>query len=762
MGRDEAPSRRRRIGGTSSNNRRGAAPRFGLLLILALASRAAIAEGVPIDVLFISSLDAGSPDTTIILDAFKSGIAEKGRRAEVFLEALDVLRFPWTPHRERAFAAYLADRYGGYRFDVIIAQASEAFAAAVPYRNAHAPGVPVYGFHRIDMSLIARYSSEAEVYSRVLSGPFPPTLRLAAGLFPKARKLYLTGTMNPGYMESFEKELRAIQGELPGLEIVFAVNAEYAEVETLLSKADADSMVLLLPGGWRLPNGGYVGGTDMVDRLSSAAPIPFFGVQESSFGTGLVGGYLIDREKLGREAAEIAQEILFGGKPERRLVSEALVPTLDARALKRFSVPASLIPGNARILFAPPAFWLRHEELLKAAGAALLVALVALLVLVLVRRREAALFKEANIRLERSVAESTRDLRTANTELEASNANLEESLKRIEEMQDKLVEETRDTVLGRVALGLAHEINTPLAAIKAAADSARSLLGTESGGLPAALSKLDERRLALFFKLMGKRPQSHPGIEDELYPTQHAGFEARLYRLGVDHDRDLVEVLLEAGLDSLPDADLALLCIPANRDLLECLYLDRALDRSIGITLVAAERIAQVLEAVRNYSRDPPKDVSKASSSIGESLDRALFLFREAMRKGASIDLRLESGLPPVPLARTHLVRIWTSLIQNAIRAMDGEGDIVVTARRSGGSAIVEVTDSGPGVPLAIRDKLFTPFATADDPEHGMGLGLSICKRIVEGAHGEISYEERDGRTVFSVRLPFVERPHDK
>ncbi len=93
---------------------------------------------------------------------------------------------------------------------------------------------------------------------------------------------------------------------------------------------------------------------------------------------------------------------------------------------------------------------------------------------------------------------------------------------------------------------------------------------------------------------------------------------------------------------------------------------------------------------------------------------------------------------------------------------MKGRGTIELRSRREGKSVVVEVLDSGPGVDPSLKDELFTPFAAADDMSRGMGLGLSICRRIVENAGGEIFHSEEEGRTKFGVRLPAAELPPDE
>jgi signal transduction histidine kinase len=92
--------------------------------------------------------------------------------------------------------------------------------------------------------------------------------------------------------------------------------------------------------------------------------------------------------------------------------------------------------------------------------------------------------------------------------------------------------------------------------------------------------------------------------------------------------------------------------------------------------------------------------------------------------------------------------------MNNALQAMEYRGTLEIETRREGGEIVVSFTDSGAGIPEEIRPKIFTPFFTTKPPGEGTGIGLDICKRIVERHGGSIGFDSRPGRTTFWVRLP--------
>ena len=99
--------------------------------------------------------------------------------------------------------------------------------------------------------------------------------------------------------------------------------------------------------------------------------------------------------------------------------------------------------------------------------------------------------------------------------------------------------------------------------------------------------------------------------------------------------------------------------------------------------------------------------------------------------------------------------QVWTNLIDNAIAAMSGQGTLTLRTRREDEWVVVEVEDSGPGIPEAVQAKIFDPFFTTKPPGEGTGLGLNISHNIIVQKHGgQIGVESRPGRTCFVVRLP--------
>jgi signal transduction histidine kinase len=173
------------------------------------------------------------------------------------------------------------------------------------------------------------------------------------------------------------------------------------------------------------------------------------------------------------------------------------------------------------------------------------------------------------------------------------------------------------------------------------------------------------------------------------------------------------------------------------------------------------ERIHRILRDLLQFARpgarsssEPiePGDVSAAIT------DTATLVSPQKALKEVELQLDIEQDLPLVPLSREQLVQILLNLMLNAADAVGAGGQIRVRARTTGGQVELTVEDDGPGVPKAIRDRLFEPFATTKEVGRGTGLGLAVCRGLVEAAGGTIALDEQHtAGAKFVILLPSIE-----
>jgi signal transduction histidine kinase len=125
---------------------------------------------------------------------------------------------------------------------------------------------------------------------------------------------------------------------------------------------------------------------------------------------------------------------------------------------------------------------------------------------------------------------------------------------------------------------------------------------------------------------------------------------------------------------------------------------------------------------------------------------------------GVQLVKEFDRSLPTISVYAAELNQVWTNLIDNALQAMDGHGTLTVRTARAGDRLLVEIGDTGPGVPEEIKARIFEPFFTTKAVGEGTGLGLDISWRIVVNRHhGDLKVVSSPGDTRFQVFLPFDE-----
>jgi signal transduction histidine kinase len=166
-----------------------------------------------------------------------------------------------------------------------------------------------------------------------------------------------------------------------------------------------------------------------------------------------------------------------------------------------------------------------------------------------------------------------------------------------------------------------------------------------------------------------------------------------------------------------------------------------------------AERISGLLASARQYTQMDRAPLQ--TFDVHEGLDATLTMLSHKLGDGVSVVREYDRGLPRMVAYPGELNQVWTNLIDNAIDAMGGEGTITVRTSVEDERLVVEIGDTGPGVPAEIRSRVFEPFFTTKDISKGTGLGLDIVWRIVVGRHGgDIRLESEPGDTRFAVVLP--------
>ncbi|MFI5312208.1 MAG: sensor histidine kinase [Gemmatimonadales bacterium] len=314
--------------------------------------------------------------------------------------------------------------------------------------------------------------------------------------------------------------------------------------------------------------------------------------------------------------------------------------------------------------------------------------------------------------------------------------------------------------LGRLAAGMAHELNNPASAtVRGASLLTATLTALEQASLRLGALALTESQMATITAL--RDASLVPATTGVFSAMERADHEDDVTAWLESHgaDTDSAAALADAGLTAQHMDELSQAIPPRALDpalaWLAAARTARSLSSDIGL---AGGRIYELVSAVKRFSHMDRATASEPTNVAQGITDTVTVLSGKARARNVAIRLDIAPDLPLVPAFAAELNQVWSNLIDNALDAVGESGLVTVRAEREGEQVVVRVSDDGPGIPDDVRSRIFDPFFTTKPVGQGSGLGLDISRRIVREHLGEIVVESRPGHTEFRVALP-LQRP---
>jgi len=322
----------------------------------------------------------------------------------------------------------------------------------------------------------------------------------------------------------------------------------------------------------------------------------------------------------------------------------------------------------------------------------------------------------------------------------------------------------RLATLGRLSAGMAHELNNPTAVARQAAEQLRtsiSRLERSQHELGQAGLSAQQRQRLEELEAEAERRVSKPS---ELDPIARSDLEDEVENWldghGVADAWEHTSPLVAMGLCA-KELEVLTQCFDESQtpiviDYFGSKFTTYTLLEEIGH---GTERIAEIVKALKGYSYMDQAPIQMVD--VREGLNDTLVMLSSKLKQGIKVDLEFADDLPRIEAYGSELNQVWTNLIDNSIAAMDGKGNLELKSYQDDGWVVVEIADTGSGIPIEVQDRIFDPFFTTKPPGEGTGLGLNISHGIVVEKHGgQINVRSKPGATRFTVKLPLrVQKP---
>ncbi|WP_338761120.1 PAS domain S-box protein [Bernardetia sp. ABR2-2B] len=355
---------------------------------------------------------------------------------------------------------------------------------------------------------------------------------------------------------------------------------------------------------------------------------------------------------------------------------------------------------------------------------------------------------------EEELRQNLEELQTTQEELQRQKIEVERTLRELKSTQSQLIHSEKMATLGQLVANIAHEINTPLGAIRSSAGGIEQTLTETLPVLPEFLSALPKDELKIFNKAVKFSAESNVALSSrEQRALKYDLIETLGSHKNIEYPNRFADLLVDSGIYKDSPMVKNILKTKNPYSLLQTIHHISSIIRSNQTIQMATERASKIIFALKNFSHQDQNGV-KTKMDVNKSVENTLILYHNQIKHGIDVQKDL-NDLPEIMGYPDELVQVWTNLIHNAIQAMKNEGTLTLKSEKKGTNILVTIGDTGTGIPKDAQGRVFDAFFTTKKAGEGSGLGLDIVKKIVEKHNGKIWFESKEGKgTTFFVEIP--------
>ena len=332
--------------------------------------------------------------------------------------------------------------------------------------------------------------------------------------------------------------------------------------------------------------------------------------------------------------------------------------------------------------------------------------------------------------------------------------------RRVMGLQSFILNREKMAALGTLSAGLAHELNNPATAVvRSLQDIMPAMLELQRMNLVYGQRNVEDEHTQQWFKMRddgydfitnnSSEPLKLMDREDELlawledYGVEEPWKLAQPLAAGNVHPKALDKIMTRWRDDTTELRDIGLRWLALSFEVLTM----------IQSGLRGAERVSQLVQSMRSYTYLDRG--AKQKIDVHQGLEDTLTLLSHKLKQGVKVKRTYDRTLPKIFAFGSELNQVWTNLIDNSIDAMAESGELEIVTVNKSDRIMVNIIDSGEGIPSEIQSRVFDLFFTTKAVGKSSGIGLDNVRRIVENRHrGSISLESQPGRTCFSIYLP--------